>query len=221
VSTPNSPPAQKRRQGCLLSGCFVLVVLFLLSLIGLLLGYRMFLHMFTAKAPAHFPPPALTEPQRQAVHSRITAFRDAVRSAQPTPPLTLNADEINAALFTEPELQPYTNVIHIDRIDQQGIVAGVSVPIKKLPLRLPLANDRFINGTARFTLSLTNGTLKIKAQDLSVNGRPFPDRFMGKIRTWNLAADINNNPRSSPGLNRLQSVEIKDGTLVITPPATE
>jgi hypothetical protein len=212
---------QRRRRGCLLSGCIILVVLFLLSLVGLLLGYRIFLHTFTSRTPAHFPPAQLSVPERDAVHAKITRFRDAVRAAQPSPPLTLNAEEINAALVTEPELQPYTNMLHIAKIDEHGIEADVSVPIDKVPLRLPMTHGRYINGKATFSLSLTNGTLKIKAQELSVDGKGFPARFMDKIRTWNLAADINNDARSSPGLNRLQSVQVQDGNLVIVAPPAE
>ena len=80
-----------------------------------------------------------------------------------------------------------------------------------------MMKGRFLNGDAAFKISITNGTVTLNVEQIIVDGRPFPDRFMDAIRSRNLATELNNNPRASAGLNRLQSIQVKDDKLVIVP----
>jgi hypothetical protein len=212
VTTPDSA---RRRRGCFLPGCITLVVLVVLSLGGLVVGYLSFLHRFTSKQPTHFPPPNLTAEQMEQIHQRVNVFQNAVRAADPAPPLSLSSEDLNALLTIEPALQPFTNRVHISGLNDQSIQAQVSVPLDKV--RFPLMKGRFVNGDATFKVSVTNGTIFLRVEQVVVSGRPFPDRFMDAMRERNLATELNNNPRASVALNRLKSIEVKDGKLVVVP----
>jgi hypothetical protein len=66
-------------------------------------------------------------------------------------------------------------------------------------------------------VSLQNGLLAITYKEILVKDKPLPGVYMDKIRQQNFAAGINNNSKTSIGLNRLQSIELKDGKLVLIP----
>jgi hypothetical protein len=210
-----SPDPAQRRRGCFLPGCITLVVLVFLSIAGLVFGYLSFLHRFTSKQPATFPASTLSAEQMEQLRQRTHTFQDAVRAAEPSPPLSLSSEDLNALLTIEPALQPFTNRIHISGLADQSIKAQISVPLDKV--RFPLMKGRFINGDATFKVSITNGTAILHVEQVIVRDRPFPDRFMDMLRERNLATELNNNPRASVALNRLKSIEVKDGKLVLTP----
>jgi hypothetical protein len=48
-------------------------------------------------------------------------------------------------------------------------------------------------------------------------GKPIPAAYMDVIRRQNLAAQANDNARPSVALNLLESIEVKNGHLIVTP----
>lgn len=178
-------------------------------------GYLSFLHRFTSKQATHFPAVNLTSEQLEQLHQRVNVFQNAVRAAEPTPPLILSSGDLNALFTIEPALQPFTNRIHISGLADHSIQAQVSVPLDKV--RFPLMKGRFVNGDATFKVSVTNGTITLRVEQVIVGGRPFPDRFMDALHERNLATELNNNPRASTALNRLKSIDVNDSKLVVVP----
>ena len=45
--------------------------------------------------------------------------------------------------------------------------------------------------------------------------------YMNKLRSLNLAANVNEDPHASVALNRLQSIQVKDGKLILVPKPVE
>jgi hypothetical protein len=82
---------------------------------------------------------------------------------------------------------------------------------------LPVFKGRYLNASATLKVSLRNGVLRIVPQAVSAKGRPLPNVYLEQVRKQNLAKNINSNPRVSVALDRLQSIEAKDGQLVIVP----
>jgi hypothetical protein len=64
---------------------------------------------------------------------------------------------------------------------------------------------------------LKNGIIRLHAQDVMVKGRQVPEVYMQKIRTQNLAQNINRSPRVSVALDWIDSIKVANGKLVITP----
>jgi hypothetical protein len=58
--------------------------------------------------------------------------------------------------------------------------------------------------------------LKIVAESLEVRGKPVPRNIMREVTAQNLAERFNADPRAAVGLKRLQSIEVKDGKLIVT-----
>ena len=82
---------------------------------------------------------------------------------------------------------------------------------------LPLFRNRFLNGTATFSVSLQNGLLRVTAQDVTVKGKPLPGVYLDRIRQQNLAQAAQEEPRNSIVLEQLKDIQVKDGKLIITP----
>ncbi|HVU99790.1 MAG TPA: hypothetical protein VHH88_00415 [Verrucomicrobiae bacterium] len=220
TETDLPPQTTNRRRGCLFYGCLVVAFCGLLTLAGLIIGgiyAKNMLERFTDSAPAPLPKVEMPAAQAEELHKRVNAFSDAVRSAQPTEPLVLNSDELNELVATDPDLRQFKGKVFL-QLEGDKIHGQISLPMEQLGL--PLFHGRYLNSTGTFLVSLHKGTLRLSAEELSVKGKPVPDKYMRQIRSVNLAQDLDNDPHASAGLNRLKSIEIKDSKLIITPEGT-
>src|SRR5262249_30518452 len=141
-------------------------------------------------------------------------FQDAVRTGRPTQPLTVSSDEINAFIQTDPNLARVKGKLYVT-IEGDRLKGQVSIPLDDLGLRL--FKGRYLNGSGIFAVGLQNGNLVVTPDVLIVKGKPLPAVYMDKIRSQNLAENLNNNPRASVGLNHLQEIRVSDGRLVLVP----
>ena len=211
------PPQIKARRGCLFYGCLGGLIILLLVVIGGLIGLHYAKKMFsdfTDPQPIPLPAVRLSQPEIEQLRRQVDAFRESVRAGRQTSPLTLTADDINALIATDPDLQPLKGKFYVT-LENDHIKGQLSVSMQELGL--PIFRDRYLNGSGTFSLSLRNGLLRLTAEDITVKGKPLPSPYMDSIRKENLARNINNNPRDSVALDRLQSIEVKDSKLIIVP----
>jgi hypothetical protein len=207
-------PPVKRRRGCLFYGCLTSSILALVVLAGLLLGYLKILNTFTDTKPMALPTVNMTEAEMAQVRQRVDTFSQDIRSGRSPNPLTLSGDELNALILTDPNLGKLKGQLYVNIEDNQ-IKGQLSVPTARIGLAM--FRHRYINGSGTFNVSLTNGTLYVTAQSLSVKGKPIPEKYMQQVRLQNLAQGFNDDPKVSVGLNKLQSIDVKDGKLVVVP----
>jgi len=76
---------------------------------------------------------------------------------------------------------------------------------------------RYVNATGLFHVAIKTNELWISAQSLAVRGEPIPRNIMREVAPENLADRFNQDPRAAAGLKKLESIEVKDGKLVIVP----
>ena len=207
-------PPVKRRRGCLFYGCLTSSILALVVLAGLLLGYLKILNSFTDKNPMPLPAVKMSDAEMAQVRQRVDTFSQDIRSGRSPGPLELSGDELNALILTDANLKALKGQLYVS-IEGDQVKGQVSVPAARLGLGI--FKHRYINGAGTFKVSLVNGTLYVNAQSLSVKGNPIPDRYMQQVRLQNLAQNFNEDPKTSVGLNKLKSIEVKDGKLVIVP----
>src|ERR1051326_5969550 len=202
----------KRRRGCFFSGCLTCTTLLLVVLAGLVLGYLKILNSFPDTKPAPLPTVNMTDSEMAQVRRRVDTFSQDIRSARTPGPLTLSSDELNALILTDQNLKTLKGELYVS-IEGAQVKGQLSVPTARVGLGI--FKHRYINGSGTFNVSLTNGTLYVTAQSLSVKGKPLPEKYMEQVRHHNLAQSFNDDPKTSVGLNKLQSIEVKDGKLVI------
>src|SRR5437899_12902131 len=99
------PVKPKARRGCLFYGCLAGIVCLVAILIAGLLGVhqlKKLLTQYTDTQPITLPQSQVSPSDADQIQKRVNAFRDAVHAGQPTPPLTLTTDELNALLANHP-----------------------------------------------------------------------------------------------------------------------
>jgi hypothetical protein len=211
------PAAPKPRRGCLFYGCLSGTACLLIILVAFLIGLyqlKKMLNFYTDAGPTPLPTAHLSPAEMEQLKQRIETFQDAVRGGRPTPPLALTSDEINAFIQTDTNLARLKGKLHVT-VEGDRLKGQVSLPLDELGLRI--FRGRYLNGSGIFAISLQKGNLVVNADSIVVKGKPLPGVYMDKIRSQNLAENLNANPRASVGLNRLQEIHISDGKLIVVP----
>ena len=208
---------QKRRRGCLffvlVAAAVSVVMLAFGAFFGLRYAHRL-VNRLTDAQPATLPTVQLPETAMFQLHDRVDSFRDAVRDGDPTPPLELSADELNALIETDPTFRVVKNHLFVS-IESNQLSAQISFRAEDLGLmRL---QGRYVNATGLFHVTMKTNELWISAQSLTVRGEPIPRNIMREVAAENLADRFNQDPRAAAGLKKIESIEVKNGKLVIVP----
>ncbi len=210
-------PTQPKKHGCLFYGCLTVLILGLVGGIATYFGVRHVIKKlvveYTDTSPLELPAVALSQEQQDALKTRIDTFKAALDGKGVVQPLHLSADEINALIAEDPELKGHAHVA----IESNRVKATLSLPMDKLPL--PGAGGRYLNGTALLNVALVNGQLFVTAQSVEVKGKPLPEDFMAGLRSRNLAENAIKDPETAAMLAKIESLDIKDGEVIITPRA--
>jgi hypothetical protein len=186
-------------------------------LIAGLLGvqqFRTMLNKYTDTQPIPLPEVVISPAALHQVLRRAEDFRDDLRAGRTPPPLVLSADEVNALIAHDPELKQLKGKFYV-LFDRDQLKAQVSLPMEDLGLIH--FRGRYLNGTVSLQLALHKGILYAYAQEFMAKGKPIPSAYMNVVRRQNLADRANDNARASVALNLLNSVEIKNSELVVTP----
>ncbi|MGD0040841.1 MAG: hypothetical protein ABSE84_10580 [Isosphaeraceae bacterium] len=84
-------------------------------------------------------------------------------------------------------------------------------------LKIGVLKGRYLNGEAELKASLSDGNLVVTLETLEVNGKRPPERFLSELRKQNLAKDAYENPKNVEMIRRFESLEIKDGKIILKP----
>jgi len=207
----------KRPRGCFFYGVLAALIVFGLimgaAFVGLHLAKRL-LNQFTDTKPAPLPVVQVSPAESAELQNRVRAFRQAVDRGFPTQPLALTAKDINVLLATDKDFQAFRGKLYVT-IESNEVQVQVSAPMEDLGMAM--FAGRYLNGTGTLTASLQDGKLQVTLQSLTAKGRPMPEPYMKKIRQQNLAQSVNNDAQGKTALQRLETVEIRDGRLLIVP----
>jgi hypothetical protein len=190
-----------------------LVAILLAGLLGLH-QFKSMLNRYTDTQPMPLPEVSISPAALDQLLRRVEDFRDDLRAGRTPTPLILSADEVNALMANDPELKAVKGKFYV-LLNGDALKAKVSLPMEDLGL--PRFRGRYLNGTGSLGIELHNGILYVYALEFVAKGKPIPTAYMNVIRRQNLAARANDNARASVALNLLQSIEIKDNRLIVTP----
>lgn len=208
---------QPKRRGCLFYGCLTSIVCLLAILGAFFLGLyklKQMLNNYTDAQPVTLPVVQVAPGQLEDLEKRVARFGAILETNGTTAPLILNSDDLNALIQNSTPLQGFKGraylTVHGDRLEGQ-----VSWPLAELGL--PIFHGRYLNGTARFTLSLEHGRLQLVPEQILVKDRPIPSLYLRRIQQENLAANL---PPDSPVarlIDRLETIQVQDGAVKIIP----
>jgi hypothetical protein len=180
--------------------------------VGAFLLYRFANRMveeYTATAPRDLPKVEMPEENRKTLRERVETFRKAVNEGTSTDPLILTSDDLNALLEDQPELKGKIYV----KVEGDEVKGQVSIPLDQVGL--PMFKGRYLNGEADLKASLKDGVLIVTLDSIEVNGKRVPDQVMEGIRKENLAKDAYKDEKSAEMMRKLESLEIKDGKIIL------
>jgi hypothetical protein len=126
-------------------------------------------------------------------------------------PFKLTADDLNVVIANIPDLQERLRVV----ITNNQIVGHFSVPLDKAKQKE--LQGRFINGSARLNLMFDDGWLSAQVLDLRANDKLVPGWVQKKVQKENILKDLDKNQEVIAFLHKLKSVEVKDGSVILTP----
>jgi hypothetical protein len=210
------PP--KKPRGCFFYGCIAASVLALLMAIAIGVAgyfarkaYFQFIEQNTSTTRMALPKVEMPEEQRKALGERFDAFKEALDRGEDVEPLVLNGDELNVLLQEKGGTKDRVYFV----IEGDTLKGQVSLPLDEF--KLPGLQGRYFNGKATFHASLRGGVLVVTAESGEINGRPISEQFMAGIRGKNLAEDAAKNPDNAALIRKLESIQVKDGKIIITP----
>src|SRR5262249_46701452 len=151
----------------------------------------------------------------EAVRARMEAFRQSVtNSAAPAEPLTLTSDELNGLIGSDPNWKNLKGKVYLGVTN--NVVSGqISLPLTDSGV--PYVKNRYLNGTASFDVSFRNGKLYLTLKSLDVKGNSVPPEALEKLSNGNLAQNANDDPNVMKAFQDIESLEIKDGKIIVVP----
>lgn len=221
------PDVEPRRRGCLFYGCVAAAVLAVLTMIGLALAawvsYRTIVRyrdMYTSAAPAKLPELSTSKAERQRAVARVEAFRVAVEGGKASEPLVLSGDDLNALIRESPKLR---DRVFLSIIDDR-IKAELSVPLFELQ-DFSLTRGRYLNGEAEVKVELEDGRLTLEILSMRAEGKELPSMICDLLTHSDFVVDADDEDhddteeerRFKRFLTRLESLEVEDGKIVVTP----
>jgi hypothetical protein len=211
---------EEKRGGCgkfVLIGCGALLILGVAVAIG---GYfavkgalTQFVEAYTATEPLEIPLVQMPEDQVQSLVARVDEFRLAVETGESADPLALTGTEINAILQNHPDFEGVGDKVYVT-MEGDTIKGEISIPLEELT---GLGKGRYVNGSGEFSVSLVGDQPVVFLKSLTVNDKQVPQEFMDQMGNENLAKDAANDPDFQQVFEKLQSIKVENGKLVITP----
>jgi len=207
---------RKERKGCgrkLAIGCGTLVILAIVAAIG---GYAYVNHLvnrYTSTTPGYVPDTEVSNEQARSLYDRVDRFAEGLEKGTATEPLVLSADDINYLIASDPDFGALHGKTYV-QIEGDTLRADFSLPLDQL---VPLGEGRYLNGTAAVQVGLVGGRPVIRISSMETNGEKVPERLVEAIERSFPIDKVASNPDVASALGKLESVEVRDGKIVITP----
>lgn len=198
----------KKGRGCFFYGCVTVIILAVLLAVAALIGGRMIykkVHSATSATPAAVEPVKLSDKDGDTLVNQVAEYKKAIASGQSMPPLELTSDQLDYLVRNSPDAAQLRNNAQVI-ITNNEIQAALSIPMD----HIPGFKGRFLNGQARFSLEVKDGTMFVNMKSMEVKGKPIPNDFMQGLKRPFAIDD--------PALlKNIEKAEIRDDKLIITP----
>ncbi len=208
----------KRDEGnCFLWGCATLALVFVLGSIVALLtiryGFQQIREKYTDDQPVDLPVVEMEQEELDALIERVDVFEQGLRDDEPVEALVLTQDDLNALFQNHHELTEFAGRVYITIGEDDVLTGQVSVPLDFFPG----LGGRYFNGSATFDAAIDHGRFTVFVESATLKGEPVPETFMEGLRGENLAKDMHSDPDTKELIDKIETLEIRDGTIRITP----
>ncbi|MBN1676589.1 MAG: hypothetical protein JXR37_36435 [Kiritimatiellae bacterium] len=204
---PNDEPERQKRgkAGCIW-GCLIVATIVLVTLAAAFMLVR-YVKGYISDQPAAVPVVKLSPAKMADLDRRLAAFRQAIaddKSAR----LLLSRDDINAKISSSGMLRAGSKAYV--SIEGEQLSAQISLPLDRF--RIP---GQYLNGQAKIHVSLDEGSLIVRAEEVLVHGKPLPDRLAKAVQEWNLAAVMMEDAEFTNALAKIAKITVRDGKVLV------
>jgi hypothetical protein len=215
---PPIPP--KPRSGCWKYGGIGCLIIIILAVIGGYFAYKgvkgvlgELTEKYTSIKPMDLPKLDAAQDEVATTMERVGSFTNALKGGTPTEPLTLNSRDINVLIQNHPQWKEMAGKVYVT-IDGDQMKGQISIPLGEMG---KMFEGRFLNGSASFNIGMEAGRLLMFINSADVGGKAIPEEIMNGIRSKNLAEKSYEKPEVAAMMKKLESITVKDGSMIITP----
>lgn len=206
-------PVRKKRRWWL----YALIVLGCLVVLGVglvvaILGYiNSLVTKYTDSQPKALVQVEASPGKQEELKNKWTAFQQSVTAGRSTRPFKLSADDLNVFLANIPNLRDRLRFV----INGDKLQGDFTVPLDET--RQAKLKGRYLNGRVSFNFKFEEGFLSLNVADLEANGHPAPRWLLSKVQKENFLKSLDHSQDFMDFMQRIESVEISDGYVVVTP----
>jgi hypothetical protein len=215
---PPIPP--KPRSGCWKYGGIGCLVIIILAIIGGYFAYKgvkgvlgELTEKYTSIKPMDLPKLDTAQEEVATIMERVGSFTNALKANEKAEPLTLNSRDINVLIQNHPEWKEMAGKVYVD-IEGDQVKGKISIPLGEMG---KMFEGRFLNGSASFSIGMESERLLMFINSAEVGGKAIPEEIMNALRTENLAKKSYEKPEVAEMMKKLESITVKDGSMIITP----
>jgi hypothetical protein len=215
---PPAPP--KPRSGCWKYGGIGCLIIIILAIIGGYFAYKgvkgvlgELAEKYTSVKPMDLPKIDASQDEVASTMERVGSFTNSLKGNTSPEPLTLTSRDINLLIQNHPEWKEMAGKLYVT-IEGDQVKGQVSMPLGEMA---DMFKGRFLNGSASFNVGMESGRLLMFINSAEVGGKAIPAEIMNALRAENLAKKSNEKPEVAAIINKLESITVKDGSMIITP----
>jgi hypothetical protein len=205
------------KQGnCALWGCAGLVVISILGVIIVTVSLKLIFNnlrdTYTDDTAVELPRVEMEDSDIEALIEKVDNYYDDLTNGDASTPFTISEIELNALIQNHPELEHFSEIVYLT-LENDLLNGQLSIPLDGIPG----LSDRYFNGNASFELVFEDNALAIFLIEAELNGDPIPDDFLADVRKENLANELYGDSDTRDVMRRIEDIEIRNGTIIITP----
>lgn len=214
------PQAKKQNNGVwkyMAIGCLVIIFL---AVIGGFFAYRglkgfvsKVTEEYTHEKPIALPKVNVSEDEASIILDRVKTFTNDLNQGASNETLILSSKDINVLIANHPDWKKMAGKVYVS-IEDDRVKGQISFPLNELG---DMFEDRYLNGSAVFRINIASERLLVFLDSAQVGGKPLHSEVMNAIRGENLAKEANNDPEVIAIIEKLESVTIQNGSVIIVP----
>jgi hypothetical protein len=215
---PPKPP--KPRSGCWKYGAIGCLVILILAVIGGYFAYKglkgvlgELTEKYTSVKPMDLPKLDASQDEVAATMEHVGSFTNTLKANEKIEPLTLTSRDINILIQNHPEWKEIAGKLYVT-IEGDQVKGQISIPLGEMG---DMFKGRFLNGSASFNIGMESGRLLMFINSGEVGGKAIPEEIMNVVRAKNLAEKSYEKPEVVEMMNKLESITVKNGIMIITP----